>query len=82
MIRQWEPWLKESIHEVDGSEPYSICGENEIVIHDNKSYSQYADTFHLMAKKVWTDMNSYQTDVGLKHIPSTRPLHKQVPNLF
>lgn len=66
----------------DGSAPAARVSENEIIVHDNKTHDLFADTFHLMAKKVWADMNEYQTDVGVKHIPSTRQLHKQVPNLF
>jgi len=72
MIRAWAPWVKDSMHKVGKIQPGDIKGINHIVIHDGKEYHDYADPFHIMAKKIWSDMQSYETDVGIKFQPSSR----------
>lgn len=82
MIRSWEYFVKDAVHKVDFSIEDTVFGENQVVVHDGKEYSQYADTFHLMATKVWADIQKYETQVGLKFKPSARILHKPAPNLY
>lgn len=81
MVREWEGWLKDAMHKKEGLEPGTTHGDNRIIIHDGKTYSTYVDTFHLMANKVWEDIQNYETKVGFKKDVPSRVLHKPIPNL-
>ena len=64
LIREWEYWIKDAMHKIDGPAPGSVAGFNEIIIHDGKKYENFADTFHIMAHKVWEDMQDFKSPVN------------------
>lgn len=82
MVREWEYFIKDSLHKVDHRQSYDYVGENEIIVNDGKDHHEYADTFDLMARKIWEDIQGYETAVGVRNQPVARSLHKQVPNLY
>lgn len=81
MVREWEGWLKDAMPKLEGPALDQLKGNNHIIVHDGKQYSTYQDTFHLMATKVWGDMQSYESKVGFKNDVSSRSLHRPIPNL-
>lgn len=78
MIREWEYFVKDAMHKVNGPLPGSLSGDNHIVVHDGKEYDEYADTFHLMAHNVWSTMNKYESSVGMKSGFSSKGVSQQV----
>lgn len=82
LIREWEFWLKDAMHKIDGPTPGSLSGDNNIIIHDGKDYEDFADGFTLMAQKVWSDMQQYESHVGVQDVQGTRQLRTGVPNYY
>lgn len=82
MARDWQGFVRDAMHKVLAPEPGTVYGDNHIIFHDGKEYQKYADTFYLMAKKAWADIESYESDIGLKFEPKSRDLHKKIPNLY
>jgi lipid A disaccharide synthetase len=83
LVREWEYWLKDAMHKVDGPTPGSIKGENQIIINDGKSYEVFADGFDLMANNVWEQIQGYQSSVGVREVSNNaRQLHREVANFY
>ena len=80
MIRDWEGFIKDSMHRLDGVEIDRIKGDNDITIHNGNDYGTYEDGFNLMAKKVWEDIQQFDTGEGFVGQVSSKSLHRRVPN--
>mmetsp|Transcript_840 Transcript_840/g.716 ORF Transcript_840/g.716 Transcript_840/m.716 type:complete len:83 (-) Transcript_840:30-278(-) len=81
MVRGWEGWMKDSMHKLDAPEPGTLAGDNHVVIHDGNEYGTYVDGFHVMAEKVWQDVQEYEGGVGFVNDVSSKHLHNRIPNL-
>lgn len=78
MVRDWEGFIKDSMHRLNSFEVDKLKGDNEIIVHDGKEYGTYADGYHLMAKKVWKDIQEFDTRDGYVKQTPGRVLHKHV----
>lgn len=81
MVREWEGFLRDAMHRVDTQDYTNQTGVNKLILHDGKQYHEYLDPFHLMATKVWKDIQDYDSKLDLKFEVSSKKLHKSIPNL-
>jgi hypothetical protein len=81
MIREWEGFLKDALHRADNQDFTNQTGVNKLILHDGKQYNEYKDPFHLMANRVWEDIQNYDSTLDLKYSVSSKKLHKSIPNL-
>jgi len=81
MIREWEGWVKDAMHEVGAPEPGRLSGENQILVTEGKEYSHYVDGFYLMASKVWSDIQNYDKGVNYDFDTTSRKVHRPIPHL-
>jgi len=68
------------MHRDDSPVPGTTFGDNEIVIHKEGDYGTYVDGYHLMAKKVWEDIQAYEGTSGFVKDVSSKHLHRRIPN--
>jgi hypothetical protein len=81
LIREWEGFLKDAMVKQEKFGPIDEFGDNRIIIHDGKEYSTYVDGYHLMAKKVWEDMQAYE-EVKTGHLHRfSSGIHSQASGL-
>lgn len=81
MVRGWEGFVRDSMHRLDAPEVDKLKGDNEVVMHHGKELGTYADGFHLMATKVWKDVENYESNIGFINEINTKKLHKRIPNM-
>lgn len=80
MIRDWEGFIKDSMHRLDSKDVDKIKGDNEMIFHDGQEYGTYADGYNLMASKVWEDIQEYSSRESFIHQVSGKSLHRRVPD--
>jgi hypothetical protein len=81
MVREWEGWLKNAMNTPEGVLRENKSGLNQIIIHDGKEYAEYHETFHVMATKVWEDIQAYDTSFEENYEVETRKLRKSIPHI-
>ena len=81
MVREWEGFLKDAMHKVGSQDYTNQTGVNKLVVHDGKQYHEYRDPFHLMATKVWADIQKYDSKLDFKYEVSSKKLSKSIPNI-
>jgi hypothetical protein len=81
MVRGWEGFVKDSMHRLDAPGTDKLMGSNQLSVHQGQQYGTYADGYHLMATKVWEDIQGYESNIGFINEINTKKLHKRVPNM-